>query len=235
MVIPLVCGSHRAGGGLGLAISHQFVEPIGGSIGVESTVGKESIFSSELPVELADETAAGVPQGSVQSREVVGLAPGQPAYRIMIAEDNQDNQQLLSKLMTGIGLDVKVADNGEVCVKLFREWCPHLIWMDRSMPVMDGVKAVHRIRQLPGGEAMKIVAVTPRHGTRSISDNGYITRHGSRPSSSLEKCSRSTAKRERGISSSITKQGIHCMLALRFESVRSANHSRCVNAKTSLT
>jgi CheY-like chemotaxis protein len=91
---------------------------------------------------------------------VVGLAPGQPAYRILIAEDNQDNQQLLSKLMTGIGLDVKVADNGEVCVKLFQEWCPHLIWMDRRMPVMDGVEAAHRIRQLLGGEAMKIVAVT---------------------------------------------------------------------------
>ncbi len=128
----------QKGTGLGLAISRQFVQMMGGIIGVESTVGKGSVFRVELPVEIAAEAETGAPKGEEQAGEVIGLAPGQPAYRILITEDQPENQMLLARLMTGIGLDVKVAENGESCVRIFQEWRPHLIWMDRRMPVMDG-------------------------------------------------------------------------------------------------
>jgi CheY-like chemotaxis protein len=62
--------------------------------------------------------------------------------------------------MSDIGLEVKIASNGEECVQLFKAWQPDLIWMDRRMPVMDGVEATRRIRQLPHGDKVKIVAVT---------------------------------------------------------------------------
>ena len=123
-------------------------------------MGKGSIFRVELPVELAEEADTGAPKAGEQAGEPIGLAPGQPAYRILIAEDQPENQLLLVKLMTGIGLDVELAENGEECVRLFQEWHPHLIWMDRRMPVMDGVEATRRIRALPDGQAVKIVAVT---------------------------------------------------------------------------
>lgn len=67
---------------------------------------------------------------------------------------------LHSKLMANIGLQHKVAENGEKGVQLFQSWQPHLIWMDRRMPVMNGAEATRIIRSLPGGEAVKIVAVT---------------------------------------------------------------------------
>ncbi len=67
---------------------------------------------------------------------------------------------LLNQLMTKIGLEVKVAENGQECVRLFQEWHPHLIWMDRRMPVMDGMQATRAIRGLPDGKDVKIVAVT---------------------------------------------------------------------------
>jgi len=67
---------------------------------------------------------------------------------------------LLSRLMTGIGLEVRVAENGEQCVKIFQDWHPDLIWMDRRMPIMDGEEATRRIRKLPDGQSVKIVAVT---------------------------------------------------------------------------
>ena len=89
-----------------------------------------------------------------------GLRPGQPDFRILIAEDQRENQLLLMKLMTGIGLSAKLAENGEQCVGIFQEWRPQLIWMDRRMPVMDGIEAARRIRLLPGGGEVKIVAVT---------------------------------------------------------------------------
>ena len=158
--VQLAEAGAQKGTGLGLAISRQYMQLMGGTIGVESTVGKGSVFRIELPVETATEAGISGLQSPAQAREVAGLAPGQPSYRVLIAEDQHENQLLLAKLMTAIGLDVKVAENGEQCVKLFQEWHPHLIWMDRRMPIMDGMQATRAIRQLPGGRDVKIVAVT---------------------------------------------------------------------------
>lgn len=150
----------QKGTGLGLAISRQFVELMGGIITVKSTVGKGSIFRIELVTKIANEKDIGALQKTLRVGDVVGTAPGTPKYRILIAEDQPENQLLLSQLMTRIGLDVKLAENGETCINLFQQWQPHLIWMDRQMPVMDGMEAMKRIRQLPGGHEVKIVAVT---------------------------------------------------------------------------
>ncbi len=149
-------GGEQKGTGLGLTITRQFVELMGGTLAVESTPGQGSQFRVELPVELAEAPGA----EPVEYRQVIGLAPGQPAYRILIAEDQRENQILLSRLMEAIGLETRVANNGAQCLEIFRDWPADLIWMDRRMPVMDGVEAAQRIRQLPGGESVKIIAVT---------------------------------------------------------------------------
>jgi CheY-like chemotaxis protein/anti-sigma regulatory factor (Ser/Thr protein kinase) len=147
------------GAGLGLSIVQQFVNLMGGVITVESTPGKGSIFRVELPVEAAEEAEV-IPLVAQSHGTVTGLAPGQPTYRILIAEDQRYNRLLLTKLMTDIGLEVKEADNGEECLRMFKQWRPDLIWMDQRMPVLDGMEATRRIRQLPGGDKVKIVAVT---------------------------------------------------------------------------
>jgi len=90
----------------------------------------------------------------------VGLAPGQPRYKIMIVEDQRENQLLLSRLMTNLGLEIKIACNGEQCLEIAHDWKPDLIWMDRRMPLMDGLEATRRLRSLPEGKSVKIVAVT---------------------------------------------------------------------------
>jgi PAS domain S-box-containing protein len=149
----------QKGTGLGLTITRQFVELMGGTIGVESVPGKGSIFRVELPVDRVAEADVDRPEGA-QVGEITGLASGQPAYRILIAEDQLENQLLLARLMQGIGFETRVVENGEQAVDIFQSWHPHLIWMDRRMPVMDGIEATRRIRQLPGGGEVKIVAVT---------------------------------------------------------------------------
>ncbi len=150
----------QMGSGLGLAISRQFVEMMGGSLGVTSTLGKGSIFSVDLPVELADQTAINALTAQTEVGQVLGLAPDQPTYRILIVEDQRENQLLLAQLMEAVGFQSKIAENGEQGVQLFQSWHPHFIWMDRRMPVMDGMEATRRIRQMPEGEKVKIVALT---------------------------------------------------------------------------
>jgi len=147
------------GTGLGLSITHQFVQLMGGNISVESTPGKGSLFRVDLPLSAAEENDL-LLQHETEQGEVASLAPDQPVYRILIVEDQKENQLLLSQLMQCIGFEVKVAEDGKQGVQLFQSWHPHLIFMDRRMPVMDGIEATKAIRQLPGGKDVKIVAVT---------------------------------------------------------------------------
>ncbi|MET0123512.1 MAG: response regulator, partial [Candidatus Thiodiazotropha sp. 6PLUC9] len=149
----------RKGTGLGLTISRQFVQMMNGSIELQSTPGKGSVFTIDLPLTDAMETDITQAEQQVANR-VVGLAPGQPEYRILIVEDQIDNQLLLSSLLHHAGLQDKVAENGKQAVELYQSWQPHLIFMDRRMPVMDGEQATRQIRSLPNGDEVKIIAVT---------------------------------------------------------------------------
>ncbi len=147
------------GTGLGLAITRQFVNLMGGDIGVRSTLGQGSVFRLDLPLHEAQ--VADLPQTTpAEPGRVIGLQPDQPPCRILIAEDQRDNQLLLSRLLDAVGLPWKLAENGQEAVTLFESWQPHFIWMDHRMPIMDGEEATRRIRQLPGGRQVKIVAVT---------------------------------------------------------------------------
>ena len=146
----------RNGTGLGLAITQQFVRLMGGSISVESTPGKGSLFRVEIPVQLAK---AGDVTKPASRGKVIGIAGERPNYRILIAEDQHENQLLLRQMMSELALEVKLADSGEQCLKLFQDWQPHLIWMNKFMPIMDGMETTKRIRQIAEGQAVKIVAV----------------------------------------------------------------------------
>ena len=91
---------------------------------------------------------------------MIGLAPTQKTWRILVADDNQENLLLLKSLLEVVGFFVLEAKNGQEAVEVFKKESPDLIWMDMRMPVVDGYEASRRIRGLPGGEAVKIVAIT---------------------------------------------------------------------------
>ncbi len=67
---------------------------------------------------------------------------------------------MLRNLIGDLGLPVKEAENGLEAIRIFREWHPHLIWMDQRMPVMSGDEAARKIRELPGGGEVCIIALT---------------------------------------------------------------------------
>jgi CheY-like chemotaxis protein len=143
------------GTGLGLAISREYTRMMGGRLTVASRPGEGCIFSLSLAL---PETASTLAKAS--SGRVVGLAEGQDELRILVVDDKADNRELVRQLLEMAGFIVHTADNGQQAIDVFQHWQPHFIWMDMRMPVLDGYAATRQIRALPGGDTVRIVALT---------------------------------------------------------------------------
>src|SRR6476661_5449129 len=134
---------NQKGTGLGLKISSQFVRLMGGEIVVESQLEVGTTFKFEIPVGAV--YAADIPTEQI-NREVTGLEPNQPCYRILIVDDREDNRQLLVKMLSPLGFGLQEATNGREAIEIWENWHPHLILMDVRMPVMDGYEATKQIK-----------------------------------------------------------------------------------------
>ena len=145
------------GTGLGLAISQKIIQLMDSQIQVKSTLNQGSIFSFNLEVQL--------PQVAIFTSEpvnqrVIGLAPNQPIYRILVVEDSTENRLLLVEILTTIGFEVREAADGIEAIALWESWSPHLILMDLRMPLMDGYTAIRRIRGNPKSQETMIIVLT---------------------------------------------------------------------------
>lgn len=151
--------SDQQGSGLGLRISKQYVELMGGQIAVSSELDKGSSFILTLPVTKVDQSEI-ISNSVFDGMQAVGLEAGQPVYRVLVVEDQLENRLLMKKLMESVGFEVFEAVNGQQGVEQFILRQPDFIWMDRRMPLMDGIEATKKIRALVNGDKVKIVAVT---------------------------------------------------------------------------
>lgn len=148
------------GTGMGLTISRKFIQMMGGDIYVESKVGKGTVFRFDIEAEPADMNELVV---ELKVPKVIGLAPGQPEYRILVVEDNMANRLLLCKMLRLAGFKVYEAVNGQEAFEKYEKFQPDFVWMDMRMPVMDGYEATSAIRQAEatnGRDKIPIVAVT---------------------------------------------------------------------------
>jgi signal transduction histidine kinase/CheY-like chemotaxis protein len=147
----------QEGTGLGLPISRKFVQLMGGDITVSSNVGFGTTFNFDIQVGIVDATDIETKQSK---RQIIALEPNQAHYRILIVDDKATNRQLLVKLLSPLGFELKEATNGRDAIAIWNEWEPHLIWMDMRMPVMDGYEAIQNIKGTTKGQATAIIALT---------------------------------------------------------------------------
>lgn len=151
------------GTGLGLTISNRLAEMMGGRITLVSELGQGSLFQVTVAVQLADASAIA---NNDPAHTVTGLAPGQPEYRILVADDQAENRQLLVSLLSPLGFTVEAVTDGQAAIDHWQQWQPDLILMDWCMPGLDGMEATKQIRTLEAARAtssqspVKVIALT---------------------------------------------------------------------------
>lgn len=176
----------NSGLGLGLALARQLVDLLGGELCVASSLGKGSRFFFEIsvvrvqPVCSLETSPAQEAQEAVES---IFMPADVQQHTVLVVEDNDINAQIASELLSQAGLAVRMASNGMAAVDEVRAGGVDLVIMDVQMPVMDGLEATRRIRDLGySPESLPILAMTAhadaasRMDGKNVGMNDYLTK-----------------------------------------------------------
>ena len=135
------------GTGLGMAITKNLVEAMGGSIDVDSELGQGSCFEVLLDLKIAEDRTAALAAQEETDEQDGNILQG---MKFLCAEDNELNAEILMELLKIEGAECTICENGEEILKAFEQSAPgdyDMILMDIQMPVMNGYEATKAIRR----------------------------------------------------------------------------------------
>ncbi|MBY8137672.1 response regulator [Vibrio fluvialis] len=133
------------GTGLGLAITKHLVELMGGTIKVNSKLGEGTLFAISIPLESRSTAAANENAGQLSDTKTYDALDN--SKHILVVEDTKTNQMVIQLLLNRMGYNVTIANNGQHAIELIeRNRSFDLIFMDISMPIMDGIQATRILR-----------------------------------------------------------------------------------------
>lgn len=150
-------GEKAGGTGLGLPLSRSFARKMGGDITVKSEVDKGTAFTITIPAEVCNEANIG---NSDKRKRMVGIKGENVPQKVLVADDNIVNRRVLIKVLTKLNMKVIEAEDGIEAVKKFNEETPELVFMDMTMPNMNGIDAIKKIRLSYSDDHPKIIAIT---------------------------------------------------------------------------
>ena len=155
--------SKQEGAGLGLAIVKKIIDMMGGTIAVQSKLGEGSTFVVELPFEVMDEKAIEEFEASRKKDIAVTDEISFDGQKVLLVEDNEMNREIATEILEEVGLVIETAEDGAIAVRKVMEKGTSyydFILMDIQMPVMNGYEATAKIRELPGGSEIPIIALS---------------------------------------------------------------------------
>ncbi len=149
-------GSANGGTGLGLAIAKKQLQLMGSDLFLESKVNKGTRFFFTLHLSPA---SGDIKKHTANTDTILHLTP-ECRIKALVVDDIKENREVLSQLLSSIGVEILNSKNGKEAAEKARELHPDIIFMDMRMPVMRGEDALSLIQQELGKDQIKVVAIT---------------------------------------------------------------------------
>jgi len=169
----------EGGLGIGLTLVRQLVEMHHGTVEAFSDgIGKGSEFVVELPLAAGTSASGEADDGGNRATAAKGAS-----LRVLVVDDNADVLTSMSMFLTTWGYDVRTASDGPGALEIAGKYHPRVVLLDIGLPGMNGYEVAARLRKLPGGETMTLMAMTGYGQTedRRRSEMAGITHHFVKP------------------------------------------------------